>query len=95
MSIEKEIADFYNAGKEAGRLFQGLGCIELARMQEIIARFVPPAPAVVADVGGGPGVYASWLAKQRYEVHLVDQVALHVQQAQQATARSRKLSVAA
>jgi len=87
MSIEKEIVEFYSAGKEAGRLFQGLGCIELARMQEILARFLPRAPAVVADIGGGPGVYACWLARQGYEVHLVDPITLHVQQAQQASDR--------
>ncbi len=32
---------------------------------------------VILDVGGGPGVYACWLAKQGYEVHLVDATPLH------------------
>ncbi|MFH0907603.1 MAG: methyltransferase domain-containing protein [bacterium] len=85
MTIVKEIADFYNAGKEVGRLFQGLGRMEFARLQELMQRYLPPAPAVVADVGGGPGTYACWLATQGYEVHLIDPVPLHVQQARQAS----------
>jgi ubiquinone/menaquinone biosynthesis C-methylase UbiE len=36
---------------------------------------------VVADVVGGPGRYAVWLAERGYRVHLVDPVALHVEQA--------------
>jgi len=27
-----------------------------------VLRRLPPAPAVVADIGGGPGRYALWLA---------------------------------
>ncbi|MCI0559532.1 MAG: class I SAM-dependent methyltransferase, partial [Nitrososphaera sp.] len=42
-------------------------------------------PAVIADVGGGPGVYSCWLARRGYQVHLVDTVPLHVEQARQAS----------
>jgi SAM-dependent methyltransferase len=56
-------------------------------MQEIVSRYFPPAPAVVADIGGGPGSYACWLARLGYAVHLVDPVALHVAQAEAASAR--------
>ena len=38
------------------------------------------------DVGGGPGVYACWLAMLGYEVHLYDPVPLHVAQAEEASA---------
>ena len=48
-------------------------------------RYVPSLPAVIFDVGGGPGVYACWLAKQGYEVHLVDATPLHVELARQAS----------
>jgi ubiquinone/menaquinone biosynthesis C-methylase UbiE len=85
MRIAKEIAEFYDAGKEAGRLFQGLGQIEFARLQELMHHYLPASPAVVADVGGGPGTYACWLAAQGYAVHLIDPVPLHVQQARQAS----------
>jgi ubiquinone/menaquinone biosynthesis C-methylase UbiE len=37
--------------------------------------------AVVFDVGGGPGSYASWLAELGHEVHLVDPVPELVEQA--------------
>ena len=36
------------------------------------------------DVGGGPGVYAVWLAGLGYEVALLDPVELHVTQARAA-----------
>jgi ubiquinone/menaquinone biosynthesis C-methylase UbiE len=45
-------------------------------------------PAVVADVGGGPGRYAVWLAERGYRVHLIDPLPLHVEQAR-AAARGR------
>jgi SAM-dependent methyltransferase len=34
-------------------------------------------------VGGGSGHYACWLAKKGYEVHLIDPIPLHVEQAKQ------------
>jgi SAM-dependent methyltransferase len=37
-------------------------------------------------VGGGPGVYAAWLAHAGYRVHLVDPLPLHIEQAAQAAA---------
>jgi ubiquinone/menaquinone biosynthesis C-methylase UbiE len=37
----------------------------------------------VADVGGGPGAYATWLAAAGYEVDVIDLVAVHVAQARQ------------
>jgi ubiquinone/menaquinone biosynthesis C-methylase UbiE len=80
-----EILGHYASGYEAQRLFQGASQIELVRTQELVMRYLPPPPAVIFDVGGGPGVYACWLAKQGYEVHLVDAVPLHVELARQAS----------
>jgi ubiquinone/menaquinone biosynthesis C-methylase UbiE len=40
---------------------------------------------VIGDVGGGSGVYAFWLARKGYEVHLVDPVAKHIEQAKHAS----------
>jgi SAM-dependent methyltransferase len=57
------------------------------RTQELLARYLPPAPATVLDVGGGPGAYAVWLARRGYAVHLLDPVELHVAQAREAAAR--------
>jgi ubiquinone/menaquinone biosynthesis C-methylase UbiE len=84
-SLQPEIESHYAAGLEAGRLTQGSGRLELARTQEILRRFLPPPPAVVADVGGGPGLHACWLASLGYEVHLYDPVTLHVSQAKEAS----------
>lgn len=77
----------YDRAEESGRLAGGNGALELARTQEIILRHVPTPPATVLDVGGGPGVYACWLARKGYRVHLLDPVPLHVEQAQAAAAR--------
>jgi SAM-dependent methyltransferase len=79
------IDDHYAAGLEAGRLASGVGRLELARTQEILRRYLPQPPAVVADIGGGPGVYACWLAWVGYEVHLIDPVPLHLAQAEAAS----------
>jgi len=79
------LSDFYNRVDEDGRLTIGSGPLELARTQEILSQYLPLPPAVIGDVGGGSGVYAFWLARKGYEVHLVDPVAKHIQQAKQAS----------
>jgi ubiquinone/menaquinone biosynthesis C-methylase UbiE len=84
-SLSPEIDSHYAAGLEADRLTRGTGRLELARTQEILRRFLPPPPTVVADVGAGPGVYACWLASLGYQVHLYDPVPLHVTQAEEAS----------
>lgn len=84
--LPDEALQYYEASSEAQRLSQGLGQLELTRTQELILRHIPPPPAVVLDIGGGSGVYACWLARLDYQVHLVDAVPLHVEQAQQASA---------
>jgi ubiquinone/menaquinone biosynthesis C-methylase UbiE len=52
----------------------------------VILRHVPAPPARVLDVGGGSGPYACWLARRGYEVHLIDPVDRHVEQARAASA---------
>lgn len=80
-TLQSEVRAYYEQGGEAGRLFSGMGQLELARTRELIARHIPPPPAVILDIGGGSGVYACRLARQGYEVHLTDPVPLHVEQA--------------
>ncbi|MBD2210072.1 class I SAM-dependent methyltransferase [Nostoc linckia FACHB-104] len=80
--LSDEALSHYEIGVEQERLSQGTGLLEFVRTQEIISRYLPPAPAVIFDVGGGAGVYAYWLAQQGYEVHLIDAVPLHIEQAQ-------------
>ncbi|HEY2508648.1 MAG TPA: class I SAM-dependent methyltransferase [Streptosporangiaceae bacterium] len=82
--------EYYERGEEAARLDSAVGRLELERTQEILLRALPPAPATVADVGGGPGRYAIWLADLGYTVLHRDIVPLHIQlvtaAAQQVTA---------
>lgn len=79
-STLKDALKFYADGREATRLTRSFGPLELARTRELLARFLPPAPAVVMDVGAGTGVYAKWLAERGYEVHAIDAVVLHVEE---------------
>jgi ubiquinone/menaquinone biosynthesis C-methylase UbiE len=69
-----DILAYYRSAPEHERLETGTSQLEFARTKEIIGRWIKAAPAVVIDVGGGPGAYAAWLAEQGYEVHLVDPV---------------------
>lgn len=75
------ILDYYNQGGEQNRLLNASGKLELARTQEIILRYLPPAPGVILDIGGGAGIYALWLAELGYQVHLRDLIPLHIEQA--------------
>lgn len=79
--LEQDLQRYYNEGREQNRLTQALGRLELARTQEIIKRYLPQAPQTILDIGGGAGVYALWLARLGYTVHLVDVVPLHIEQA--------------
>lgn len=88
MNLSEEIAGHYEEGREAGRLSSGRGELERVRTQAILARYLPKPPAVVLDVGGAAGVYAIPLAKQGYQVHLIDPVELHVAQAREAAAHA-------
>lgn len=78
---DADIAAFYARGLERDRLAAGPGALELARTQLILGRYLPPTPAIIVDVGGGPGRYAVWLTERGYDVHLVDPVPLHIEQA--------------
>lgn len=93
-ALGPDAQEHYAAGIEAERLRRGSGRIEFARTQEIVSRYLPPPPAVVFDIGGGPGVYACWLARRGDEVHLIDPVSLHVEQARQASARQPEAPIA-
>lgn len=83
--LTNEIVTYYERGDEIQRLSSSGGQLEETRMRELITRHLPAAPAVVYDVGGGPGNYACWLARGGYEIHLVDPVPLHVEQASAAS----------
>jgi ubiquinone/menaquinone biosynthesis C-methylase UbiE len=85
LSDERDIASYYARGEEQGRLADW-GRLEFLRTRALLARFLPPPPATVLDVGGGAGAYALPLAAEGYEVHLLDPTPLHVEQATAASA---------
>src|SRR5215469_6660833 len=75
---------YYARGEERDRLrIDAYGMLEFERTTEIIARHLPAAPAMIADVGGGPGRYALWLTEQGYQVEHRDLMELHVEQLRQ------------
>lgn len=86
--IRKEIEGHYLQVKESQRLFDARGELERLRTQAILARYLPPAPAAIFDVGGAAGAYAFPLAEQGYQVHLIDPVSLHLEQARSYVATS-------
>lgn len=72
--MDADILEYYERGGEDTRLVDSL---ELLRTKVLLARHLP-ARAKVLDVGGGSGVYATWLAEEGHDVRLVDPVPRHV-----------------
>jgi ubiquinone/menaquinone biosynthesis C-methylase UbiE len=86
--IEGEIEQHYLQANESARLTGPRGELERLRTEAILARNLPPSPAVIVDVGGAAGVYSFPLASQGYQVHLVDPVEIHLEQARARAAAS-------
>ena len=79
--IPKEVEAHYLGAGESERLSGIHGELERLRTLEILARALPPAPAVIFDIGGAAGAYAFPLSEQGYAVHLIDPVEIHLDQA--------------
>jgi ubiquinone/menaquinone biosynthesis C-methylase UbiE len=81
--VTDPIVGYYtDAYDESARLqVSAEGRLERLRTEALLRRYLPPAPCVVADVGGGTGVYARWLADLGYRVTVVDLTPSHVTQA--------------
>ena len=77
-SLPREIEAHYLETRESERLSEAHGEPERLRTLEILARVLPPAPAVLFDVGGAAGAYAFPLSEQGYVVHLIDPVEIHL-----------------
>lgn len=77
---------YYGEADEDSRLRTGWFKLEQERTRELILRHLPPAPASILDIGGGSGPYACWLAARGYQVHLIDPVPKHIEQARAASA---------
>lgn len=91
--LPSEILAYYQQAQERERLEVGASQLEFLRTKEVIDRWLPKPPAVILDVGGGPGVYSAWLARRGYEVHLLDPVQEHVEQARRRDSRIASCTV--
>ena len=80
-SLPREIEAHYLETREYERLSGAHGELERLRTLEILARVLPPAPALIFDIGGAAGAYAFPLSERGYVVHLVDPVDIHLEQA--------------
>jgi len=79
--IPKEVEAHYLETRESERLSGTHGELERLRTLEILAGVLPPAPAVILDVGGAAGAYAFPLSERGYVVHLIDPVDVYLEQA--------------
>lgn len=71
---------YYGLGGERDRLAEARGSLEFERTKEIVLRHLPEPPARIADIGGGAGRYALWLADRGHDVSHRDLMPLHVEQ---------------
>ena len=71
---------YYAQDKERDRLGRDVGRVEYERTLEVVRRTLPDPPAVIADIGGGPGRYTDWLVESGYDVVHRDVVEHHVEQ---------------
>ena len=81
----QRVAQYYNEADEASRLKSSWFQLEQARTTELFQRYLPPPPGVIIDAGGASGVYACRLASLGYQLHLIDPVPKHVEQARAAS----------
>lgn len=79
--IDREIQEHYESGNESQRLNQDMYLPERARTQEIILRYINNKHCKIFDVGGGAGFFSFWLSRLGHEVHLLDPVQAHIDEA--------------
>ncbi|MCY3556846.1 MAG: class I SAM-dependent methyltransferase [Gemmatimonadetes bacterium] len=82
--MDRNVVRYYEEIEhESDRLEKGTARLEGERTREVLRQHLPTPPARVLDAGGGPGTYAFWLAGLSYEVHLLDIVPRHIEQAKE------------
>ncbi|RDC57217.1 class I SAM-dependent methyltransferase [Pedobacter chinensis] len=89
LTIDPSINTFYTRSQEENRLSTGLGPLEFERNKILINRYLNDSYSI-ADIGGGPGHYAKWLADLGHRVTLIDPVKKHINQAKQRSAQPGK-----
>jgi ubiquinone/menaquinone biosynthesis C-methylase UbiE len=89
MEVNEEIIRYYtNSRVEINRLNTGTSQLEKARTQEIMLPYLSRKPLRILDVGGAAGPYSFWLSEIGYEVHLIDPVPLHIEEARKYSRQS-------
>lgn len=68
----QRVQAFYDASPEMEWQRLDQHPVEFALTRRILSEYLPPAPAAILDLGGGPGRYAFELAQQGYQVTLAD-----------------------
>jgi ubiquinone/menaquinone biosynthesis C-methylase UbiE len=87
MNIGPEIERYYSEFKnEPDRLVRH--SLEKIRTQEVISKYLPARSCKILDIGGAAGVYAFWLSEMGHEVHLIDPVRYHIEEARRRAAAS-------
>jgi len=82
MKIDPRLFEYYESlFVEQDRLSTREGQLELVRTKELLSRYLPKTSAKIIDIGGGTGIYAEWLASLGHQVHLIDIMPDHVDQA--------------
>jgi SAM-dependent methyltransferase len=85
---ESIVTHYEQRYREEDRLTRPQGRLEYLRTMELLARFLPASPAVVLDVGGASGAFATPLAQRGYQVHLIDPMPRHLELARLASERA-------
>lgn len=85
--LDPALQKYYSEGNEQERLSSNR--LEKDRTLQILKKLLPSAPATILDVGGAAGAYAFPLAEMGYLVHLIDPIALHIQQAKETEKNSQ------
>lgn len=71
-SDNEEIADYYSADLSVSTSSLVRGWLGLARIRQEILRLTKVGSMSIADIGGGSGTFAHWLARQGHSVSLLD-----------------------
>jgi SAM-dependent methyltransferase len=93
VDVDPDVLAFYtDQCDEAARLTSTIrGRLEATRLRELLMAHLPANGGRVADVGGGPGVHASWLQNEGHTVDLLDPIPRHIDTARDAGIRSAVL----
>jgi ubiquinone/menaquinone biosynthesis C-methylase UbiE len=93
METDPEIIKYYTNSKVELNRLNGHSLFEKVRTQQIIQPYLKKTPMKILDIGGGTGVYSLWLSKMGHEVHMIDPVPFHIEEAiRESTQSDRPLS---